>query len=82
MRKPSPLAVILLTIFVDMIGIGIMIPVFPQLFVNAESPAYMLAPGTPISTVTRPSGSIRGTMTPARVPTRISVLAVKPRSRT
>lgn len=50
MRKPSPLSVILLTIFVDMIGIGIMIPVFPQLFVNPASPAYMLAPSTPLST--------------------------------
>lgn len=50
MRKPSPLSVILLTIFVDMIGIGIMIPVFPQLFVNAASPSYMLAQGTPLST--------------------------------
>ncbi|HTK05043.1 MAG TPA: MFS transporter [Candidatus Eisenbacteria bacterium] len=50
MRKPSPIVVILLTIFVDMLGVGIMIPVFPQLFVNPASPAYMLAPGTPIST--------------------------------
>jgi DHA1 family tetracycline resistance protein-like MFS transporter len=50
MRKPSPLSVILLTIFVDMIGIGIMIPVFPQLFVNSASPSYMLAPGTSLPT--------------------------------
>src|SRR5687768_5895522 len=50
MRRPSPLAVILLTIFVDMLGVSILIPVFPQLFVNPASPSYMLAPGTPAST--------------------------------
>lgn len=50
MRKPSPLAIIFLTVFVDMIGIGILIPVFPQLFGNPASPAYMLVPGTPQAT--------------------------------
>jgi DHA1 family tetracycline resistance protein-like MFS transporter len=50
MRKPSPVAVIFLTVLVDMLGIGILIPVFPQLFGNPASPFYMLAPGTPQST--------------------------------
>lgn len=50
MRKPTPLAVIFLTIFVDMLGVGILIPVFPQLMANPASPSYMLAPGTPAST--------------------------------
>lgn len=50
MRKPSPLAIIFLTVFVDMLGISILIPVFPQLFGNPASPAYMLAPGTAQST--------------------------------
>jgi len=50
MRKPSPLAIIFLTVFVDMLGLCILIPVFPQLFGNPSSPAYMLAPGTPQST--------------------------------
>lgn len=50
MRKPTPLAVIFLTILVDMLGVGILIPVFPQLMANPSSPAYMLAPGTPEST--------------------------------
>ncbi|HSD12182.1 MAG TPA: MFS transporter [Patescibacteria group bacterium] len=49
MRRPSPLAIIFLTVFVDLIGIGILIPVFPQLFDNPASPASMLAPGTPQS---------------------------------
>ncbi|MNC93345.1 hypothetical protein D3C83_99530 [compost metagenome] len=38
--------------------------------------------GTPMLTVTWPSSSSRGTITPAGVPTRISVLVVSPRSRT
>lgn len=50
MRKPTPLAVIFLTVFVDMLGVGILIPVFPQLMANPASPSYMLAPGTPAST--------------------------------
>jgi DHA1 family tetracycline resistance protein-like MFS transporter len=50
MRRPPPLAVIFLTVFVDMLGISILIPAFPQLFGNPDSPAYMLAPGTTPST--------------------------------
>jgi len=38
--------------------------------------------GTPMLTVTRPSPSRRGTITPPRVPTRISCLDVSPCSRT
>lgn len=49
MRKPSPLAVIFLTILVDMLGVGILIPIFPQLMANPSSPSYVLAPGTPQS---------------------------------
>lgn len=50
MRRPSPVAIIFLTVFVDLLGLGILIPTFPQLFGNPASPAYMLAPGTPQST--------------------------------
>jgi DHA1 family tetracycline resistance protein-like MFS transporter len=46
MRKPSPLAVIFLTILVDMLGVGILIPVFPQLMANPSSPSYVLPSGT------------------------------------
>lgn len=37
-----PLAVIFLTVLVDLIGIGILIPVIPQLLANPESPSYLL----------------------------------------
>lgn len=48
MLRRYPLAVILFTIFVDMLGIGILIPVIPQLFADPASAAYALAPGTSI----------------------------------
>lgn len=41
--KQRPLAVIFLTVLVDLIGIGILIPVFPQLLANPESPSYLLS---------------------------------------
>jgi DHA1 family tetracycline resistance protein-like MFS transporter len=40
--RQRPLAVIFLTVLVDMIGIGILIPVMPQLLANADSPHYLL----------------------------------------
>ena len=43
MFKSRPLAVIFLTALVDLIGIGILIPVMPQLLGNPESPHYLLA---------------------------------------
>lgn len=43
MTKKHPLAVIFLTVLVDLIGIGILIPVFPQLLANPESPSYLLS---------------------------------------
>jgi DHA1 family tetracycline resistance protein-like MFS transporter len=44
MKRISPLAVIYLTIFVDMLGIGILIPVFPQL-IDPLSASSVLPPG-------------------------------------
>ncbi len=44
MRKMHPLGVIFLTVFVDMLGIGILIPVFPQL-IDPASPSSVLPPG-------------------------------------
>ncbi len=46
--KQRPLAVIFLTVLVDLIGIGILIPVFPQLLANPESPSYLLGSGVSI----------------------------------
>lgn len=43
--KRSPLIFIFLTIFIDLIGIGILIPVIPQLLANPESPEYLLPAG-------------------------------------
>src|SRR5689334_2024678 len=42
MLKNRPLAVIFLTVLVDLIGIGILIPVMPQLLANPASPHYLL----------------------------------------
>lgn len=39
---------VLFTIFIDMLGIGILIPVIPQLFANPASQYYLLAPGASI----------------------------------
>ncbi len=39
------LAVIFLTIFIDLIGVGMVVPVLPQLFGNPSSSAYMLHHG-------------------------------------
>lgn len=43
MFKNRPLAVIFLTVLVDLIGVGILIPVMPQLLANPDSPHYLLA---------------------------------------
>lgn len=40
--KGNPLAVIFLTIFVDMLGFGILIPVIPLLLADPQSPYYLL----------------------------------------
>jgi DHA1 family tetracycline resistance protein-like MFS transporter len=46
MRKhKSPLSVIFLTIFIDLLGIGILFPVIPQLLANPDSPEYLLPHG-------------------------------------
>jgi len=43
MTTKRPLAVIFLTVLVDLIGIGILIPVIPQLLANPESHSYLLS---------------------------------------
>lgn len=42
MNNKKILAVILFTIFVDVIGIGLLIPIFPLLLANPSSPYYLL----------------------------------------
>lgn len=41
----SALGVIILTVFIDMLGVGILIPVVPQLLGNPRSPNYLLPDG-------------------------------------
>src|SRR5207249_3934088 len=41
--KTRALPVVVLTIFLDMLGYGILIPVLPQLLANPLSPTYLLA---------------------------------------
>jgi DHA1 family tetracycline resistance protein-like MFS transporter len=43
MTKRFPLAVIFLTVLVDLIGVGILIPVIPQILANPESHSYILS---------------------------------------
>ncbi len=44
-KKSSVLRAVLFTILIDMLGIGILIPVIPQLLTNPMSPAYLLPVG-------------------------------------
>jgi DHA1 family tetracycline resistance protein-like MFS transporter len=45
MKKNRILIVIFLTIFVDLLGFGILIPILPQLLANPASPFYLLPKG-------------------------------------
>ena len=47
--KRNPLPTVFLTIFVDMLGYGILIPVVPQLLANPHSPYYLLSPGATVA---------------------------------
>jgi DHA1 family tetracycline resistance protein-like MFS transporter len=49
MFKNKILVTIFLTVFIDLLGIGILIPVIPQLFANPLSIEYMLPFGTSIN---------------------------------
>lgn len=48
-RNSRSLSIILLAIFLDLVGYGILVPVVPQLFANPDSAYYMLSSGTSIS---------------------------------
>ncbi|MCX6718806.1 MAG: MFS transporter, partial [Candidatus Taylorbacteria bacterium] len=43
------LPIIFFTVLLDMISIGILIPVIPQLLANPDSPFFLLSKGTPLS---------------------------------
>ena len=45
----NPLPVVLFTVFVDLLGLGILIPVIPQLLANPASNYYIFAKSVPIS---------------------------------
>ena len=46
----SPLFIIFLTIFFDLLGFGVIIPVLPSLFADPASPFFMLGTGVSIQT--------------------------------
>ena len=49
MKKKSPLPFIFFTVFLDLVGFGILIPVIPLLLANPRSPYFLLPAGTPVS---------------------------------
>jgi len=50
MFKNKTIITIFFTIFIDLLGFGILIPVLPQLFANPMSPFFMLPHGTSVHT--------------------------------
>ncbi len=48
-KKRNPLSVLFFTVFIDMLGFGILIPIIPLLFADPTSEFYMLSPSTPLS---------------------------------
>lgn len=42
----SPLPIVLLTVFIDLMGFGVLVPVLPQLLANPSSPFYLLPRGS------------------------------------
>ncbi len=50
MSKRNPLGVLFFTIFLDMLGFGILIPIIPVLFASPASTHYLLPAGTSIQT--------------------------------
>jgi MFS family permease len=43
--RSSPLPIVFLIVFLDLLGIGILIPIVPQLLANPESPFFLLPAG-------------------------------------
>lgn len=49
-RSSRALPIVLLAIFLDLLGYGILVPVVPQLFANPDSLYYVLSPSVSLST--------------------------------
>lgn len=49
-KLKSPLFIIFITIFFDLLGFGILIPIIPSLFANPNSPSYLLVKSASIET--------------------------------
>ncbi len=49
-RLKSPLGILFVTIFIDLLGFGIIIPVIPFLFADPTSPYFMLPAGVTVKT--------------------------------
>ncbi len=49
-REKNVLWVLFVTIFIDLVGYGILIPIIPQLFANPASPDFILPQGFSVST--------------------------------
>ena len=49
-KLKSPIFILFITIFFDLLGFGILIPVIPSLFANPNSPSYLLPVGTSTET--------------------------------
>jgi DHA1 family tetracycline resistance protein-like MFS transporter len=49
MKKRSPIFSIIFTVFIDMLGVGVLIPVIPMLFLVPESTEYLLPIGTSLN---------------------------------
>lgn len=50
MKKRNPIFSIIFTVFIDMLGVGMLIPVIPMLFIVPESTEYLLSAGTSLQT--------------------------------
>lgn len=50
MKLKSPLLILFVTIFIDFLGFGILVPIIPSLFTLPDSPSYLLSAGTSIET--------------------------------
>ncbi len=48
-KKRNPLSVLFFTVFIDMLGFGILIPIIPLLFADPSSEFYMLPASVPLS---------------------------------
>lgn len=48
-KSHRALPIVFFTVLLDLISVGIIIPILPQFFANPNSPVYLLSPGTPVA---------------------------------